>query len=135
MSRRAPVPQPTGELSDWAVRLVAWLRIVVLELERTYPVYPTGLNWIRAVTATYNMMPEDTVVLGNATGGAFSVFLPPVSVAENKRYAVKRLNAGANAVTVDGNGANIDGAASVALAAQYDRIEVVHDGTNWHRTD
>ena len=49
-----------------------------------------------------------------------------------RRYTVKKTDSSANAVTIDGNGAEtIDGATTQALAAQYDALEVVTDGVEW----
>jgi len=48
------------------------------------------------------------------------------------RQTIKKTDASANAVTVDGNGAEtIDGSTTVSLAAQWDFITVVSNGTNW----
>jgi len=90
----------------------------------------------RTVTATYSMDLEDDLVLADATGGAFTVTLPFVADAQRKVYWVKRLNGGGNAVTVSGRtGENIDGALTVVLGAQYDRLAVLHNGTQWWRVD
>ena len=67
-----------------------------------------------------------------ATAGAFTVTLPAASGVTGKPFQVKKIDSSANAVTVDGDGAEtIDGAASEDLLSQYDCLEVTSDGTNW----
>lgn len=72
----------------------------------------------------------------DATGGAFAATLPP-STSSNvgQKLAFKRLNAGANAVTVTASGTDtIDGAATYALGSQYAFTTIVSDGAgHWYR--
>lgn len=80
-------------------------------------------------SAAYTAADHD-VVLANATGGAFTVTLPTPT--NGAHVMVKKTDASANAVTVAHAGAEtIDGAASVALATQWARTELISDGTNW----
>ena len=95
-------------------------------------------DWIehrhRHVTAAYSV-DNETVILANATGGAFSVTLPPSNPDTiNRCITVKRLNAGVNAVTIAAQGTDlIDGAATQALALQYAALTVLSDGLGaWH---
>lgn len=95
-------------------------------------------NWIEhrfvSVTAAYTV-DDETVVLADATGGAFAVTLP-LSNSEtiNRDIHVKRLNGGANAVTITAAGTDtIDGAATQVLAAQYATLHMLSDGAGkWH---
>lgn len=84
---------------------------------------------IQRVTAAYQMQTLDDLIIADATGGAFAVTLPAVVDAQSKFYMVKRLNAGANAVTVVGRNAEpVDGnAAGAALGAQYASVMVFPD--------
>lgn len=68
----------------------------------------------------------------DATGGNKVVYLPAQPVG-NRRRRVTKIDASANTVTLNGNGNNINGAASYALTFQYDHIEVeaLQDGTGW----
>jgi hypothetical protein len=68
----------------------------------------------------------------DASGAARTITLPTAVGITGREYAIIKTDAGANAVTVDGNGAEtINGSANKALAAQYDFVRVVSDGTNW----
>lgn len=73
------------------------------------------------------------LILADATGGAFSVTLPPVASTPNGySVIIKRVNSGANAVTVDGDGSEtIDGTATKVLNAQYESISIVNNQSSW----
>lgn len=88
---------------------------------------------IRTVTGTTLLDERHRTVLADAAGAAFDVDLPPAAQAKHRIYTIKRINGGANAVTIDPDGAElIDGAASATLAAQYDGMTIESDGTGWH---
>ena len=75
----------------------------------------------------------DQTVLVNATGGATTIKVPGTPTS-GKFCIVKKIDASANAVTVDGNGHNIDGAATQALPAQWNAFTMQADGSNWYVT-
>lgn len=80
-------------------------------------------------TAAYTALTGE-LVLADATGGAFTVTLPSAAVA-GRQVIVKRMNTGVNNVTVAPAAGTIDGAANVALTAQYQVTRLIADGTNW----
>jgi hypothetical protein len=92
---------------------------------------------IRPVTATLTEDgASDSTILADATGAAITVNLLTAMGRKGRELIVKRMNAGGNTVTVDAAGAEtIDGALTVVLAAQYDRIRIQSDGANWVRVD
>jgi len=88
---------------------------------------------VRAVTAATTELMTDRLVLGDATGGAFTVTLLTAAGREGHEITVKKTDVSGNAVTIDGAGSEtIDGATTVALSAQYSSRRLVSDGTNWH---
>jgi len=93
----------------------------------------TGIsNKTTAYTATVN----DYAIEGNATTAAFVVTLFPCSGNAGKMLLIKKMDASANAVTVDANASEtIDGALTVVLAAQYSdiTIQVNAAGTGWNK--
>ena len=93
----------------------------------------TGFNGTtRTVTTTATASATDSVILADATGGAFTVNLPAASNRAGRVYTIKKTDASANAVTVDGNAAEtIDGALTKVLATQYASTMIVCDGSNW----
>lgn len=76
-------------------------------------------------TGAYTLVDGDFLIRADATSAAFSVKLPATVIA--RTFAVKKVDSSANVVTFDGNGNNIDGAATKALALQYDCYTVVGD--------
>jgi hypothetical protein len=69
-------------------------------------------------------------VIVDATNGNFTVKMPS-SPNTGKVYNIKRIDASANSLTIDGNSKNIDGDASITLNNQYDCVSLQYDGTLW----
>lgn len=87
------------------------------------------------VTASRDMTNQviENVILADATGGAITVTLPDAVRAVDHVIVVKKIDASANAVTIDGAGADtVDGAATVAISTQYHFRMMISDGSNWH---
>jgi hypothetical protein len=88
---------------------------------------------IVAKTGAYTLTDDDHTCTCATAGGAFTITLPAASGRTGRVYVIKKTDASANAVTVDGNAAEtIDGAATVAMATIYDSIMIQCDGSNWH---
>jgi hypothetical protein len=91
----------------------------------------TGAYTVRTKTTTYTALAGD-VLLCDATGGAFTVTLPAAAGVSGQSISVKKTDASANAITVDGNGSEtIDGAATLALSTRYAAVTLWSDGSNW----
>lgn len=91
-----------------------------------------GTRYQSSETGTVTLDRDDDVVLCSASGGAFTVTLPAVASFQHKVYTIMKTDSGGNAVTVDGNASEtINGATTQALAAQYDSITIVCNGTAW----
>lgn len=89
-----------------------------------------GPVWV-AKTTTYTLLTTDTGILGDATGGAFTITLP-TAVAATARYAIKKKDSSANAVTIATTGSQtIDGVTTRVLSTQYAGYEIFSDGANW----
>lgn len=92
----------------------------------------SSANATTTYTATGDISATTTVHLVDATTGPVTATLPLAASAVNQFYYIKKVDVSANAVTVEGNGAEtIDGAANQSLAAQYNAITVYSDGTEW----
>lgn len=98
------------------------------------PVASTVVNrTISTKTTTYTLTANDSVILADATGGAFTLTLPTAVGISGTVYDIKRINSGANNVTIDGAGSEtIDGGTTAVLAFQYESISIISNGTNWH---
>jgi hypothetical protein len=92
-----------------------------------------SIGWV-AKTGAYTMTGDDGTVRCDATSGAFTITLPAATNIGQIIF-VRKTDASANAVTVAGAGSDtIEGAASVSLANQYDRVALIADGTGiWYR--
>lgn len=108
-------------------------------------VYSTGISkWrclyggkrtptIATKTTTYTALPTDDILLGDASGGAFSITLPAATASTGLVLTIKKIDASANAVTIDGNASEtIDGATTKALGSQYASYEIACDGSAWY---
>ena len=89
-----------------------------------------------AKTADYTVVEadQDKLILVDATAGPVTItLLASATAGDGFRIVVKKVDSSANAVTVDGNASEtIDGAATSTLSTQYDSVNLVSDGSNWH---
>jgi hypothetical protein len=74
-----------------------------------------------------------TVRNGNPTGGSFTYTLPSaITVTNGKGFAIRHVGT-ANQINIAGVLAQtIDGLTTYALKGQYESVELVSDGANWH---
>lgn len=87
---------------------------------------------ITTVTAAATLDATYQTVGVNATDGAVTITLPAAAGCTGRRYDIKKVDSSANAVTIDGNGAEtIDGAATKVLSTQYSSVTIISNGTNW----
>ncbi len=87
---------------------------------------------VRAVTASTTAGATDDLITADATSGAITVSLLPLSGNTGLRLHVIKTDSTANSVTLDGSGAEtINGSATFALTAQYDSVEVVATSSGW----
>ena len=89
------------------------------------------LTNLRAVTAAASVRLSGETLLVDATAGAVTVTLPIGRRYRGWRATVKKVDASLNAVTVNAGTATIDGAGTVALAAQWQSLSCQSDGVNW----
>jgi hypothetical protein len=86
-------------------------------------------------TASSAYTPNKSVktIFADASSASFTITLPGAAIVDaGKTYTIKRTNAGANTVIVDGNGSEtIDGIASLRLNQRFDYLQLQSDGTNW----
>ena len=117
--------------SAGSVPAVEWQRLTKQALDSVI----VGKRNVKSVTAAHTASRGEDVILVNATGGAVTVTLPAAGQYSGLQFIIKKTDASANAVTIDGSGAEtIDGAATQVLTVQYQSITVVSDGTGWQIT-
>ena len=81
-------------------------------------------------TAAYQMVPRDTLVKVNPTGGAFTVTLPPVAQCAGGLYTLKSIATTIAVTIVDKGDANF--AVSVVLNAATEAVIFYCDGEQWY---
>jgi hypothetical protein len=100
----------------------------------------TGIRWFGAEqgaslatkTSAYTLITTDSVIVADATAGAFTVTLPSAAGIAGRQYTIKRTNGGGNNVTVGSmGGQTIDGASTKILGAQFSYLTVLSDGSAW----
>lgn len=122
--------------------IVQWAEVW---LQARVPVGPVGstivsngTTWVssagvtRAVSANYDLVLEDNVVLVNAALGDVTVTLPTADSASGRVFRIKKTDASVNEVVVEGAGVEtVDGELSQALVLQYENLTIVSDGSAW----
>lgn len=98
----------------------------------------TGINATVGITnasSPYTVLTSsgnDVLILANASSGAITVNLYAVSGNDGRRVTVMKTDSTANAVTIDGNGAEtINGALTYVLTGQYQAAQLATNGTTW----
>jgi hypothetical protein len=87
---------------------------------------------VSSKTSAYTVTATDGLVKCDATSAAFTVTLPTAVGITGKIYIIKKVDASANAITIDGDGSEtIDGSATVSLSAQWNKYVLMSDGSNW----
>lgn len=84
----------------------------------------------RTVTATGNIAASDVFIRANATSAAITLTLPSTGMINGQSWIVKKVDTGANAVTISGNGILIDGASTVVITAYPNSITIWYDSVS-----
>ena len=93
--------------------------------------YPTLTR--KEISTDYTVLPGDFILEVDATGAACLVTLPDATEKAGRTILIKRMNSGANAVTVDPLGSQeIEASgASVVIDAQFKWIWLWSNGAQW----
>lgn len=87
---------------------------------------------LTAKAAAYTATISDSTITADSTSAAFTVTLPTAAGVTGRQYTIKRLNSGANNITVGTTSSQtVDGATTKTLGAQYSALTVQSDGANW----
>jgi hypothetical protein len=85
---------------------------------------------VTSASSNYTITAGDLFVLATGGAGGITVTLPAAT--KGGRVTIKKVDSGAGAITIAPTSSEtIDGATVKSLAAQYDKIAVVSDGTSW----
>lgn len=84
------------------------------------------------VDSAYTIQVSDDTIMGDATPGPFTITLPLLADCPGQMFTVKKVDGGADAITVDGNGAEaVEYGTSVTLALPGDTVVLQNVGTAW----
>lgn len=123
--------------SPGSINLAAW-NATAGDTYQVYGMLPGGAFPAMAVaiatkTANYTLTTSDVVILGDATGGSFTLTLPAVAGNTGLVFRIKKIDSSGNSVIVDGNAAEtIDGALTAVVNLQYAAIDLICNGSAWH---
>lgn len=85
-----------------------------------------------AKSANYTATSSDSVLLCDATSASFTITLPAAASSSGKTFTIKKTDSSANTVTIDANASEtIDGALTQIIAAQYNSVSILCDGSQW----
>ena len=125
-----PEPRDPGvlELLRSGVQTFAWAFRDLIGQQREWT--PTAKP--RTVTTSGNVNPLDDVILVDASASAVTVTLETAVAADGRQHTFKKIDAGTNAMVLDGNGSEtIDGTADLRYTVQNVAVTVKSDGINW----
>ncbi len=114
------------------------IRLVKSVLQATFPNASHAFRFpvVTAIATGYTILATDHNVLfaADASGGAFTLNLPAGGGIWNGfSVTVMKVDNGANAITVDGNGADtINGSTTQSVSTQYEWQEYFWNGSLWY---
>lgn len=92
-----------------------------------------NLNSIKEISGTYNVLPTDAVLLGNASTADVTVILPSPENYKGKKYTIQKKDTNEDYfVNVYGN---INGLTQLYTALPYSGWDLISDGTQWKITN
>lgn len=87
---------------------------------------------VTKTTGTYTLDTTYDVILCDCVGGAITLNLPAVATSAGFEYAIKKIDASVNAVTINPNGGEtIDNDPTATIDSQYTSVQIICDGSEW----
>jgi len=89
---------------------------------------------ITSITSAYTVVTDVYYIRVDTTSGGVTITLPTAVDSAGRELVIKKINAGANNVTIDGySSETIDGSASIVFNTQYENYTLISNGTNWEK--
>lgn len=114
-------PNLLTDESRWLARNMRLLRMIAHRES-------SSVLSIQTVTENYTVTSDDYTILVDTSAGDITITLNTPDT--GKVYNIKKIDA-ANTLTIDGNGALIDGSATVTVTALNENTQIQFDGTNY----
>lgn len=103
----------------------AWIAAEFSGVERAIPAAS-----IRTARASETITANDQTVLYDATSAAITATLPPAAQAQGLLVTLKKIDASANVVTIQGT---VDATVNPTLSARWSSLTVQSDGSAWYK--
>ncbi len=88
---------------------------------------------VTTITSDTTITTSFVVVLCDASGGNITTTLLTAVGNSGRWFVIKKIDSSANTVIIDSNGSEtIDGGLTATLTSQFESINIVSDGSNWH---
>lgn len=86
-----------------------------------------------ATPISYQVLNTDAIIGVTSTAAARTITMPASSLVTGQRWTVKDESGGAatNNITVNGNGKNIDGAATYVINTNFGSVDIYYNGSNF----
>lgn len=114
-------PNLLTDESRWLARNMRLLRMIAHRES-------SSVLAIQTVTENYTVTSDDYTVLVDTSAGDITITLNTPDT--GKVYNIKKIDA-ANTLTIDGDGALIDGSATIDVTALNENTQIQFDGTNY----
>lgn len=85
------------------------------------------------VESTYNSQPSDFSIFADTSSRSFTIYLPDATTNRGREIEIVKTSA-SNTLTVDGNGSNINGAATATYTTNYSKAKFKSNGIQWYIT-
>ncbi len=118
---RRTVPTPGNNLVAWATQLSSFLGLEFATVERGNARAQARIVTHASSAADKMASVTDSLIVCDATGGAFGITLPAASAVPDMVLTILRINGGGNAVTVTGT---VNGAVNPTLGSQYSSMTI-----------
>jgi hypothetical protein len=120
-----------------AARLDLFQMLIQLTASRTGgTILPVGASTVQAYTATatdYQVLITDSIVGVTNTAAPRTITMPNTGMTAGQSWEIKDESGGAAAqnITISGNGANIDGAATTVIGNNYGAVGLYWNGSQF----
>ncbi len=98
----------------------------------TFEVNGSQASTVHSLSSNTTLDDTYNTVLVNASAGVVSITLPDPTACDGREYTIKKIDATANLVMVNGGTFKIDAIAIQNISAQWGFIKIISDGLQWY---